>query len=165
MLMLVVPVIAALGADLAFDYFIASRQFLWILPAVAIVTTAAIESSGRAGWALAGLLLVVCTWQAVRYFTAPHENWEAAANELSRHVEQGACIHPVPADDLRFYRFFRPSLAPRSCDPATTIMVVSPYAGRGLAQLESGRLVASGYEEESRVEVGRSVIIRYRARR
>jgi hypothetical protein len=59
-LLVVAPLVAALAADAAFDYFIAARQFLWILPAIAILVAAELERSTRATRVVAALLLAVC---------------------------------------------------------------------------------------------------------
>ena len=49
--------IAVLCGDAAFGYFIAARQIIWVLPAVAILAAADIERYPRTGLALAALLV------------------------------------------------------------------------------------------------------------
>jgi len=73
--LLIATVLAsALAGDAWFDYFIAARQFIWLLPAVSILAAAAVECYPRAGLALAILLVIVCMRQSVAFFRSAGEN-------------------------------------------------------------------------------------------
>ncbi|WP_321474330.1 glycosyltransferase family 39 protein [uncultured Paludibaculum sp.] len=162
LLLIVIPICAALGADAVFDYFLAARQILWVLPAVAVLAAAGIEKSGRTGMTLAALLLTVDVVQAGRYFTAPHEDWAAAARQIS---SERACLQAIPASATRCYRFFQPSLDPCRADRPRLVLAVSPYARPQLVRSELRALAARGFVEESRLEAGKSLLIRLRRRR
>jgi hypothetical protein len=94
-----VPVVVLCG-DAWFGYFIAARQIIWILPAVAVLAAAAIECYPRTGLALAILLLIVCIRQSVTFFQSPSENWEMAANLLVDRVRQGTASRSLRPSKL-----------------------------------------------------------------
>jgi hypothetical protein len=158
-LLIVAPVAAVLCADALFDYFLAARQFIWVLPAVAILAAAAIERYPRAGVRLSVLFGIICFWQCLRYFTAPRENWESAASAIAEQVKRGACLVVAPPEHARLYEFLSPELSRADCRSRTMVLAITPYATR--AQKETG--VAAFLKGRCRLEreaaVGRSVIL------
>lgn len=164
-LMFVVPIAAALIANALFGYFIATRQYLWVLPALAVLAAGAMERNGRRGTMLGVLLIGVCLVQSARYFNGPREDWEAAAHAISRHVKlYGACIAVAPPADLRLYRFFQPELGRSKCDPAEVVLAVTPYTSAEDRAREVVRWTAEGYWNVSEMQVGRSLLLRFRRR-
>lgn len=126
-LLVVVPVIAVLAVDDWFDYFIAARQFIWALPAAAILASTAIEQYKRSITAVAGLFGVVCVWQSFRFFTSQQEDWQAAAMAIAEQAECGACVLIAPAEQAKLYEFFRPELKHVRCSGPRVVLAITPY--------------------------------------
>jgi hypothetical protein len=162
-LLVVVPVAAAVAGDFFFDYFLAARQFLWALPALAVLAAAGMERAGRSGRMLGALLLVVCSYRGARYFTRPHEDWAQAAAEMARLAGNGACVRVLPEADLRVYRYFQPALGTTPCDQRKLLVVVTPYTPAAMARQELDQLRGSGYIEEARRQTGLSTMVSLRA--
>jgi uncharacterized membrane protein len=162
-LLIAAPIAAVLGADVLFDYFLAARQFIWVLPAVAILVAAAIERYARAGVMLGALLGTVCIWQSMRYFTGPHENWEAAASAIAKHVELGACLVVAPREDARLYEFFQQRLSPADCGSPTMVLAITPYTTSAQRQTAVATLLKDQYTLEREAVVGGSVIVFFRS--
>ena len=140
-----IPVLCAVGADVSFGYFPAVRQMIFILPALALLFTAGLESLDcRAATALAAALVIACLVANAGFFRRPRENWRAAAGILA--AEE--CIVYVPADSRHLYAFFVPQLAARECAPGSArrvALAISPYAATSSsAEMQRG-LAASGY--------------------
>jgi hypothetical protein len=153
-----VPVLLVLVADAVSGYFVAARQILWILPAIAVAAALGIEHRPRPGRALMALLAAVCAWLSFRYFTAPHDNFERAANTLMAEVRQGACVAVVPPRDRDLYEFFRPEIADANCLAPRVVLVATPYTTPAEKQAGVARLLESNYRQESISIVGRSEI-------
>jgi len=82
--LLIATVLAsALAGDAWFDYFIAARQFIWLLPAVSIFAAAAVECYPRAGHALAILLAMVCVRQSIVFFRSAGENLDRTPHHVT----------------------------------------------------------------------------------
>ena len=151
--------IAVVCGDAAFGYFIAARQIIWVLPAVAILAAAGIESCPRAGPVLVGLLALVCLRQSIVFYHSPSENWELAAKVLAQHVRQGDCLVVAPAEQAPLYRFFEPELPSGPCASGGIVLAVTP-AATGIERREAiAGLVSAGHRIESVQAVGRSEII------
>lgn len=161
-LLITVTIASVLAADAWFDYFIASRQFIWILPAVAILAAAAIEWHPRAGLVLAASLGVICIWQSVKYFTAPHEDWKEAARAIAEPVQQGACLVVAPSRADRLYEFFEPELRRAHCKAPRMVLAITPYTTSGQRQTAVNELLADGYTQESEAISGGSRIMFFR---
>ncbi len=157
-LLIGVPIALALVADAVFGYFIATRQILWVLPAVAIFAALAIERSPRVAIPAAAILAAICIVQSFRYFTAPKEDWQAAANILAKEVGQGACLVVVPPDQQYPYEFFRPDLAHSQCPAPRTVVSATPYATADQRASAFSTLSAQGYSRQSETEAGKSDI-------
>jgi 4-amino-4-deoxy-L-arabinose transferase-like glycosyltransferase len=155
-----VPVVVLCG-DAWFGYFIAARQIIWILPAVAVLAAAAIECYPRTGLALAILLLIVCIRQSVTFFQSPSENWEMAANLLVDRVRQGDCLTVAPPEQAPLYEFFRPELRSEPCDARRIVLAVTPAATSTQRSSAIGTLISAGYKEAGEVVVGRSDIVSF----
>ena len=156
-----VPSVLAVAADGMFGYFVATRQLMWVLPAVAILAAAGMERRPRAGLAIGVLLAVICIWQDVRFFTGPKEDWQAASDALSAEVRRGACLVIVPAEEIRSYAFFRPDLAQPHCPAARTVVAFTPYATNAHRAAAIYALNSRGYTKQSGTEAGRSQIDLY----
>lgn len=153
-----VPVVLALAADGLFGYFVATRQILWVLPALAIFAGLAIERKPRVALPLTVVFAAFCVWQSVRNFTAPGEDWQLAANLVSNEVQQGACLMVVPPEQEYPYRFFRPELARAHCPSTRIVVAVTPYATNTQRVTAVSALTAEGYTRQYRTEAGKSEI-------
>ncbi len=151
-----VTVLLAILVDAASGYFVAARQILWILPAVAIAAALGMEHRARVGRPLLAILTAVCVLSSYRYFTAPHDDFQKAANALMAEVRQGACVAVVPPRDRGLYEFFRPDIADANCLAPRVVLVASPYTTHAEKQAGVERLRESGYRQESVSIVGRS---------
>jgi uncharacterized membrane protein len=157
-----VPAICALGGDYLFDYFVAGRQFLWVLPVVAVLTAASVETAPRFAGSAIVLLLLICLYKDYRYFSSPvNEDWGAAARLLIREQSRGACIEISPADEAPIYQFFEPGLRTGFCDGARVFLAVTPYCSRDEREKSADALRSRNYRQETEVTVGRSEIVLY----
>ena len=158
LLLIGIPVFLALAADALFGYFVATRQILWVLPAIALLAAQGIERNYRVGLPLTALLAAFCLWQSFRYFTAPHENWQVAADALASEVRKGACMVVVPREQAYSYEFFRPELANAGCPAPRTVVAFTPYATDAQRQAAIAALTAQGYSKQSGYSSGKSDI-------
>jgi hypothetical protein len=156
-----VPIALALAADAAFGYFVASRQIIWVLPAVAVLAAQGIAQKPRIAVPIAVLLALFCIHQSYRFFTAPRENWQVAANALSAEVQNGACLLVVPPEQKYSYEFFRPTLADTHCPSPRTVVAFTPYATNTQRETAVSALQARGYTKKSAYESGKSEIAQF----
>jgi len=175
-LLITVPLLGALGTDAVAGYFIAARQFIWILPAAAILAATALESAtlsnrsafGRRFLILATVaLLGVCIRQTVVFFRAPHEDWQAAADAIAFRAREGACVEVAPADSVRFYEFFRPEIERADCSADRrgadhVVLAITPATAPEQREAAIARLKSSGYQQESESNTGLSKILVFR---
>lgn len=157
-LLIAIPVALALAADAMFGYFVATRQILWVLPAIALLAAQGVAWNRWAGLTLSALLAAFCVWQSFRYFTAPRENWKVAADALEAEVKKGACVVVVPAEQAYSYQFFRPELAETRCPAPQTVVAFTPYATDTQRQAAVSALTAQGYRRQSGYAAGKSEI-------
>jgi hypothetical protein len=108
-LLIAVPLVSVFASDAVFGYFLAARQFFWVLPAVAVLA-AGFQRRTHAGFVLLALLSAVSMRQSIRFFTAPHENWQAAGDAIHEKVRSGACLVVAPPEQAYLYEFFQPLL-------------------------------------------------------
>jgi hypothetical protein len=160
-LLIAIPITLALGADAWCGYFIAVRQFLWVLPSVAILAAAAIEWRTRSAIGLAVLLAGVCIWQNTRFFSAPAEDWDAAAASLAIETRRGTCLLVSPPDQAYLYEFFRPELRMPACSGPRMVLAVTPYATKEQSQAADAELIRAGYEKDQEHVIGESRITRF----
>jgi hypothetical protein len=158
LLLIGVPVVLAVAADDVFSYFVASRQILWVLPPIAVLAAQGISRNYRTALPLTGLLAAFCLWQSFRYFTAPHENWQVAADAIAAEVRKGACMVVVPREQAYSYEFFRPELADAACPAPRTVVAFTPYATDAQRQSAVSELTAQGYRRQSGYPAGKSEI-------
>ncbi len=158
-LLIAVPIIGVLAADALFDYFIAARQFLWVLPAVAILAAIGAETYPRIGLAVAALVCAVGIVQIVKYFTGPHEDFQLAAHALAAESQQGACVMAAPKDLSRLYEFFEPRLVASGCDSPRLVLAVTPYSTSEQRVASVREIAAQGYIEEREAQVGGSTLV------
>ena len=163
LLLIVVPLVSVFCADAWFDYFLAVRQFIWVLPAIAILAATAFEEYTRAGVTLAAALGIICMWQNFRYFTASHENWEAASDAIAEQVKRGACLVVAPPERARLYEFFSPELSRADCRSPTMVLAITPYTTRAQQETAAAALIKDRYRLERKTVVGRSVVVFYRS--
>jgi uncharacterized membrane protein len=157
-----VPVICALGSDYLLDYFLAGRQFIWVLPSLAILAAASAGTMPRFAVPVIVLLVMICLYRDYRYFSSTvNEDWAAASRVLIREQSRGTCIQISPADEAPIYQFFEPGLRTGSCDGARVLLAVSPYCSRDEHQRAADALRSRNYRQETEVTVGRSEIVFY----
>lgn len=109
-----VPVAAALLGDFWFGYFLAIRQFLWIVPPLAILAAAGLSDRRSVAGAVAALALAY----DVRVVVRPRENWPEAARAVVELAPRADCIAFVPPDAHLVYGVFAPGIGQRACGPA-----------------------------------------------
>jgi 4-amino-4-deoxy-L-arabinose transferase-like glycosyltransferase len=160
LLLLIATVIGgALAGDAWFDYFIAARQFLWLLPAVAILAAAGLEASPRAGIVIAALLMIVCVRQSAVFFAAPGEDWQKAADVLADKVGKGDCLAVAPPEQASLYAFFHPELRNGRCRTSRIMLAITPAATSTVSAAAFSTLIAAHYYKENEETVGRSRIV------
>lgn len=160
--MLCVTVVGfVLTGDAIFHYFIAARQFVWVLPEVAILAASAIDRRGRIAGIAAICLMLVCIRQSAVFFRSPQENWQAAADALLMQSSQGACLAVTPPDQIRLYRFFHPELGRGSCTGDRVVVAITPYATAAQRRAELTTARAAAYQEGKQHEIGGSDIITF----
>lgn len=149
-LLIAVPLAAGLLADAVFGYFLAARQFLWILPALAILAASAWETRPRETAVLAAVAVVLCGYKSARYFTEPEADWKSAATAIAAEVDRGACVRVVPPIAQQLYAYFAPQLGQDSGNCSTVVAAAIPefaherdalfedLTRQGFAQLRSG---------------------------
>jgi len=163
LLLIAVPIASVLAADAAGNYFLAARQFLWVLPAIAILAANAFERRPRAAAVLAVLLFAVCVRQSTLFFTAPRDDWQAAASFLAGQADQGACIEVVPPASIAYYEFFRPDLERAQCQTSSAapriVLAIPPTSSTGQREAAVGARKASGYVQGSEGRIGGSAVV------
>ena len=151
----------ALCVDAWFHYFIAVRQFLWVLPSIAILIAALLPGQRLEVYVLSGVLGVICLSQSYKYFRAPAEDWGAVAAVAHRDVREGGCFVSIPPEHRPYYTFFEPDLDAKRCEPTTRRMAVavSPYASKSDQQTAVNSLLFRGFVVNSENAWGRSRIL------
>jgi hypothetical protein len=137
----VLPLIAVPVANIAFDYFFAIRQLIYILPALVILF------SVKPRHFLLGFL-VASLHGDVSWYLRPRENWSAASNALAEKSSQGGCVQFV-GDSQKLFVFFRPELAARLCplDAVRVVLAGSTYEPEQAAARAA--LLARGLRQQS----------------
>jgi hypothetical protein len=154
LLLIAVPLLGGLFADALFGYFLATRQFLWVLPAVAILGASAWEARLRETAAIALLAVILCGYKSVRYFTQPEPDWDAAATAIAGEVDRGACFRVTPEIARGLYAYFAPQLdkTPAVCPSVVAAALPSTSEHDRDALIED--LVHGGYAELRTANVG-----------
>ena len=158
-LLIVITFLGGLMTDAAFSYFFAIRQFLWILPALAILAGAEIARGGKIALALAAVLVFFCVRSSVLFFRDQHENWEAASHAIAAEVSDGGCLVIPPDGTVRLYRFFEPELPAESHTCSKTVVAFSAYTLDSDRRALISGLAAQGYVTRNSREVGGTSIV------
>lgn len=156
LLSVTVPVVGVFAADAVFDYFLAARQMLWILPPAALLASAA---QRPAGVALAVLLLAVSLYKSAMYFSSREEDWDAAARALAVEVQRGACLELATPGTLVYLQFFVPHLGRAACDSSTVVAAITPYTAAGEREALLRRLEAEGYATRATRRAGGTTLV------
>ena len=161
----IVPIICVLSVDSFFDYFLAIRQMIFILPPLAILTSLGISAlmclTPRLTIIATALLIAFLAVSDFRWLKRPREDWALAAQTVQKmSILFSACTLYSPPDSLSYYAFFEPRLADRSCPPDTPIgpavLVVSPYTTE--ADVAKFREILKGKSLLSKDYIGMSTI-------
>jgi len=156
-LQLACPVLLALLADQVFGYFVAIRQMIFLLAPLAILFAAGVEAlierRPRLAVLATCLFAFILIYGDIHLFTAPREDWAAAANLLASHTRQGRCVIFLPADSARLYSFFNPEASSQACPPdlaglQTVIAAVSPYGSIAAQKELQFRLSRLGFHRQ-----------------
>ncbi len=158
-LLIAIPFAGGLATDAAFSYFFAIRQFLWILPALAILAGAEIERAGKIAAAIAVVLVFFCVRSSVLFFHDQHENWEAASQAIAAEMKDGGCLVTPPDGTVRLYRFFQPALPTESQHCSRVVAAISSYTLESDRRALFSQLEAQGYVTSKSREVGGSSIV------
>ena len=154
-----VPLLSVLAGDAFAGYFVAARQFIWILPAAVVLAAGAIDRYKPPSVVLYALLGAVCIRQDVAFFTAPRENWDAAAAFLADQRQHGACVAVAPPESARLYAFFYPQLARETCQAPRMALAITPFTTNEQRQRGIASLTSQGYIRQEEVVVGKSTIL------
>lgn len=156
------PLAIVFAADAIFNYFIAARQFIWILPAVAILAAFSFESHPRIAPVLLLAFGAVCAWHNIRFFGKQEENWDLAARSIRERIGPGGCLAVAPPADARIYEYFQPGLQAARCRAPHMVLAITPYTtaeqlGTALAQFS-----AEGHVRQRETHIGKSLIVEFR---
>jgi hypothetical protein len=162
-LLIATPLLSGFAADALFDYFLAARQFLWVLPAIALLAGSAGQRA-RLGPALLLLLSAVCVWQSIRFFTAPRENWQAGSDAIWARTRAGACFSVAPQGQAPLYAFFHPDLQNSPCDSSRWILAMTPASIPQERDAALDGLRSRGYRPEYTTLVEGTTITGFRRR-
>jgi hypothetical protein len=106
-----VPMAGALLADALSGYYVAARQFIFVLPAIALLAAEGfrtlLSTRAVAGRLLLGALVIALLVQDAKTFLGPREDWAQAAAAIQARTPRRGC---VLAPEWPFYVFFRPDI-------------------------------------------------------
>jgi uncharacterized membrane protein len=152
-LCLAAPVVGAVVADASFNYFLASRQMIFVLAPLALLASLGIDSlktaGARAQVLLFAALLAVNVTADFQFFHRSREDWQPASNRLSAEVARGACVLFVPDHTAEIYAYFHPELEHRACEgnnadiAAEEVAVAVSHYRSAPAYADTSRLLAS----------------------
>ncbi len=158
LLLAAIPLLAPIAFDVHFEYFLASRQWIFSVPALAYMAGEAITllRPRYACAALAVMLLAFITAD-VHWFTRPREDWAAAADVLAS--QKDACVAFIPPGARQYFAFFRPQLVTRTCQPVSTraAVGVSPYG------VKSSEDIPRGFQQTGILYGGQPKVVLYQA--
>jgi hypothetical protein len=157
-LLIAIPVALVLVADGMSNYFVATRQIIWVLPAIALLAAKAVGDKPRVAVPVAALLAALCLWQSIRFFTEPKENWQIAADALVSEVKPDVCLVVVPPEQQPSYEFFRPELAQSHCPSPRTVVAFTPYATVSQRESVVSALSSRGYTRQHAIDAGKSEV-------
>lgn len=146
-----VPVAAGLLADYWFGYFLAIRQFLWVVPPLAILAAAGVRERS---WT-AGAAAVLALYYDVRVITRPRENWPEAARAAASLATRTRCIVFVPPDTHLVYNVFAPGIGERACVDLASGPLLRATVPQATAE-EKARAALPGWTVHETVDAGGS---------
>jgi 4-amino-4-deoxy-L-arabinose transferase-like glycosyltransferase len=160
--------VGALAADAWRDYFFASRQLLFAVPALSILAALGLEMALRRrtllGAALVGVFVIAALTNDVKMQLNAKEDWPAAANALAQVSRQGYCVQIAERqkEGVALYSVFVPSLASSTCSNLTgqsKVALVSNLAtGAETLNLFQEELRSLGFGLRKTVSVGGTTI-------
>ncbi|MEO5926744.1 MAG: glycosyltransferase family 39 protein [Bryobacteraceae bacterium] len=143
----IIPLLALPVVNLAFNYFFAIRQVVFVLPVLVLLFLAGAESLGKAGRCMIAAFVIASLWGNVSWFRRPREDWKAAANAMAAQVSQGGCVIFL-GDSEPLYRLFRPELERCAGDSDRVVIGTIPY-GPPTYDRAIAPLVARGMVKQS----------------
>ena len=110
----------ALAGDFAMDYFFASRQIIFAIPAISILAALGLwnifDQNKTGAFLAAGVLLIASLLNDVTYQLNSKEDWPAAAQALARAANDGYCLQTIgDIGEIGLYAVFVPDLRDRMC--------------------------------------------------
>jgi hypothetical protein len=129
--------VGGLVIDAWFGYFLAVRQFIFLLPFLALLAAEGLgavrANNPRYAATAACLTLALFLGYDYRWMTKPREDWRLAARALDQELGEHTCIAGNAGNGLALLAFFAPRLADHSCsETARTykrfVVVEMPYA-------------------------------------
>jgi hypothetical protein len=161
-------VVGALAADAWRDYFFASRQLLFAVPALSILAGLGLETALRRrpllGAALVAAFVIAALKNDVTMQLNAKEDWPAAANALAQVSRQGYCVQIAETQKggVMLYSVFVPSLASSTCNTLTDqskVALVSNLAtGAETLNIFKEELRSLGFGTRKTVSVGGTTI-------
>ena len=131
----VIPIAGALAADAVFDYFLAVRQMVFMLPGLVLLAVEGLRTLqdryAPAGAIALAALLTVALMHDAKWLSQPRENWQTAAVLLRS--SGGPCLVFVPEESVKYYRFFEPALPARVVQARDACLWRSPGYRGGIA--------------------------------
>lgn len=176
-LLMATPVVLALAIDMTMGYFVAVRQFIYILPAYALLAAAGIggimRRDGRAGMALASLTVGALIVADMRFVTKPREDWAQAARvALTADLGPNGCIQHVDPPRIAWLSVFEPGIERKECrtanperEPGEILLVADPYMAAAAVEARSEQIRSAGFMETARFSAGMLQFKRFAARR
>jgi Dolichyl-phosphate-mannose-protein mannosyltransferase len=162
LLLIAVPLVGAVLADAAFGYFLAARQFLWMMPALAILAVSAWDARPRETAALTAIAMLLCGYKSIRYFTQPEPDWQFAATTIAAEVDRGACFRVVPQSAHEIYAYFAPDVDKNSGNCPSVIAAVIPGYSDQDRDVLFNELLDHGYTKLRTGQVGGSSLTMFR---
>ena len=152
------PILLAIGADLKFHYFFATRQLITVLAPASILSAMGVEYllRQRRMWGRAALAAILITFVAgdIHWFRKPREDWQAASTALLQAANRGSCLVFTSDISSVLLNFFSPGLNDHACPadagqwPASVAVAIDPYGPDG--SRSARKLMAqSGYRKQS----------------
>ena len=164
--LIIAPTALVLSADAWSSYFVAIRQFIFILPGLVIAAVEGMHVAVTVFPSLRTVLLpIVLASQTIPVYrslrSTETENWKAAAAKARSWLPAGQCVLYVPNDARGLYELVDRDLTGRACNgnyDSTAVVPISPYAAsRQVAEYEKS-LISISRRVDYRAIVGRSRI-------
>ncbi len=153
-----VPIAGALAADVVAGYFVAARQFIFALPAIALLVATGFDTvlsrKPGVGWALCAMLALALIAQDASSSARPREDWAQATSAIEARTAQGDCLL---APEGPVYVFFQPALQSNLCpadlkDAREVVLAVTSYTTAAQIDGMLRRLKAGGFSPDPEVQ-------------